>query len=207
MMNGVSIVKKKQTILTELSKGDFDAFLYDCDGTLADNMEGHKASYRAAALMYGFELDDTIIDELAGWPIIQVAEEIRKKYGASYNPEVFAQLKNMLYEDTFIQETKPIDFVVAHLKAHVGKVRIGVVSGGSQVSVSRTLQQLGITKLVEVLVCAGDTTRGKPYPDPFLSAAEQLGVDPTRCLVFEDGNPGVQAAVAAGMQWIRIDQV
>ncbi|OQP40577.1 phosphatase [Niastella koreensis] len=194
-------------MLTELSNGDFDAFLYDCDGTLADNMEGHKASYRAAALMYGFELDDTIIDELAGWPIIQVAEEIRKKYGASYNPEVFAQLKNMLYEDTFIQETKPIDFVVAHLKAHAGRVRIGVVSGGSQVSVSRTLQQLGITKLVEVLVCAGDTARGKPYPDPFLYAAKQLGVAPTRCLVFEDGNPGVQAAVAAGMQWIRIDHV
>ncbi|AEV97655.1 HAD-superfamily hydrolase, subfamily IA, variant 3 [Niastella koreensis GR20-10] len=206
-MNSATTLKKKQTILTELSNGDFDAFLYDCDGTLADNMEGHKASYRAAALMYGFELDDTIIDELAGWPIIQVAEEIRKKYGASYNPEVFAQLKNMLYEDTFIQETKPIDFVVAHLKAHAGRVRIGVVSGGSQVSVSRTLQQLGITKLVEVLVCAGDTARGKPYPDPFLYAAKQLGVAPTRCLVFEDGNPGVQAAVAAGMQWIRIDHV
>ena len=206
-MNSASTLRKKQTILTELSKGDFDAFLYDCDGTLADNMEGHKASYRAAALMYGFELDDTIIDELAGWPIIQVAEEIRKQYGVSFNPEDFAQLKNMLYEDTFIQETKPIDFVVAHLKAHVGKVHIGVVSGGSHVSVSRTLQQLGITKLVEVLVCAGDTARGKPYPDPFLYAAERLGVDPTRCLVFEDGNPGVQSAVAAGMQWIRIDQV
>ncbi|OQP39989.1 phosphatase [Niastella yeongjuensis] len=206
-MNGASVVRNKQKVLTELSKGDFDAFLYDCDGTLADNMEGHKASYRAAALMYGFELDDTIIDELAGWPIIQVADEIRKQYGVNFNPEVFAQLKNMLYEDTFIQETKPIDFVVAHLKAHAGKVRIGVVSGGGRVSVSRTLQQIGVTSLVEVLVCAGDTVRGKPYPDPFLSAAEQLGVDPTRCLVFEDGNPGVQAAVAAGMRWIRIDQV
>jgi HAD superfamily hydrolase (TIGR01509 family) len=206
-MNGASILRKKQTILTELSEGDYDAFLYDCDGTLADNMEGHKASYRAAALMYGFELDDTIIDELAGWPIIQVAEEIRKQYGVPFKPEVFAQLKNMLYEDTFIRDTKPIDFVVAHLKAHVGKVHIGVVSGGSHISVSRTLQQLGITRHVEVLVCAGDTTRGKPYPDPFLYAAKQLGVDPTRCLVFEDGNPGVQAAVAAGMQWIRIDQV
>jgi HAD superfamily hydrolase (TIGR01509 family) len=206
-MNGASIVTHKQAILTGLSKGDFDAFLYDCDGTLADNMEGHKASYRAAALMYGFELDDTIIDELAGWPIVQVAEEIRKRYGASFNPEVFAQLKNMLYEDTFIQETKPIEFVVAHLKAHAGKVRIGVVSGGGRVSVSRTLQQLRITSLVEVLVCAGETARGKPYPDPFLYAAERLGVDPSRCLVFEDGNPGVQAAVAAGMQWIRIDQV
>lgn len=206
-MNSVSIVKEKQKELTRLSDGDFEAFLYDCDGTLADNMEGHKASYRAAALIYGFELNDTIIDELAGWPIIQVAEEIRKQYGVAFKPEEFAQLKNTLYEDAFILDTKPIDFVVAHLKAHAGKVRIGVVSGGGRVSVSRTLQQLGITSLVEVLVCAGETSRGKPYPDPFLYAAEQLGVDPTRCLVFEDGNPGVQAAVAAGMQWIRIDQV
>jgi len=206
-MNSAFIVKEKQKELTRLSEGDFDAFLYDCDGTLADNMEGHKASYRAAALIYGFELNDTIIDELAGWPIVQVAEEIRKRYGVPFKPEDYAQLKNMLYEDAFIQDTKPIDFVVAHLKAHAGKVRIGVVSGGGRVSVSRTLQQLGITSLVEVLVCAGETMRGKPHPDPFLYAAEQLGVDPTRCLVFEDGNPGVQAAVAAGMQWIRIDQV
>ncbi|THU34957.1 HAD family hydrolase [Niastella caeni] len=206
-MNGASIVTKKQTILTGLSNGDYDAFLYDCDGTLADNMGGHKASYRAAALMYGFALDDTIIDELAGWPIIQVAEEIRKRYDGSFNPANFTQLKNQLYEETFIADTKPIEFVVAHLKAHAQKVRIGVVSGGSRVSVSTTLQQLGITSLVEVLVCAGETSRGKPYPDPFLHAAERLGVDPSRCLVFEDGQAGVQAAEAAGMRWIRIDHI
>jgi HAD superfamily hydrolase (TIGR01509 family) len=207
-MKGASLLtNKKQAILTRLSKGDFDAFLYDCDGTLADNMDGHKASYRAAALMYGFELNDTIIDELAGWPIIQVAEEIRKRYDVHFNPADFTQLKNMLYEDTFIIDTKPIEFVVAHLKAHAGKMRIGVVSGGSRVSVTRTLQQLGITSLVETLVCAGETSRGKPYPDPFLDAAERLGVAPSRCLVFEDGQAGVQAAEAAGMRWIRIDQV
>jgi HAD superfamily hydrolase (TIGR01509 family) len=207
-MNGTSLLtNKKQAILTRLSKGDFDAFLYDCDGTLADNMEGHKASYRAAALLYGFELDDTIIDELAGWPIIQVAEEIRKRYDGNFNPETFTQLKNMLYEDTFILDTKPIEFVVAHLKAHANKMRIGVVSGGSRFSVSSTLQQLGISSLIEVLVCAGETSRGKPYPDPFLYAAERLGVEPSRCLVFEDGNAGVQAAEAAGMRWIRIDHV
>jgi HAD superfamily hydrolase (TIGR01509 family) len=199
-------VPDKQAILTRLSTGDFDAFLYDCDGTLADNMGAHKASYCAAATMLGFELDDAIIDELAGWPIIQVAEEIRKRYNASFDPAAFAQLKNKLYESNFINETKPIEFVVEHLKAHVGKVRIGVVSGGSRPSVSRTLQLLGISQLVEVLVCAGETPRGKPYPDPFLQAAEQLGIEPSKCLVFEDGNPGVQAAEAAGMRWVRIDQ-
>jgi HAD superfamily hydrolase (TIGR01509 family) len=48
---------------------------------------------------------------------------------------------------------------------------------------------------------------GKPYPDPFLLAAWKLGVAPETCLVFEDGLPGVQAAEAAGMHWIRVDEI
>jgi len=202
-----SSLPDKQAILTRLSSGDYEAFLYDCDGTLANNMGAHKASYRAVAAMYGFELNDAIIDELAGWPILQVAEEIRKRYGVDFDPAVFVQQKNTLYEVSFIQETQPIEFVVEHLKAHAGKVRIAVVSGGGRASVSRTLRMLGISTLVEVLVCAGETPRGKPFPDPFLAAATKLAVEPSRCLVFEDGVPGVQAAEAAGMRWIRIDHL
>jgi HAD superfamily hydrolase (TIGR01509 family) len=86
-------------------------------------------------------------------------------------------------------------------------VRIAVVSGGSRTTISKTLRLLGISKLVEVLVCAGETPHGKPHPDPFLYAAEQFGVEPSKCLVFEDGDPGVRAAKAAGMRWIRIDHV
>lgn len=206
-MTGSSSLPDKQAILTRLSSGEYDAFLYDCDGTLADNMGAHKASYRAVASMYGFELDDAIIDELAGWPILQVAEEIKRRYDAGFDPAVFVQQKNSMYEVSFIQETQPIEFVVEHLKAHAGKVRIAVVSGGSRASVSRTLRMLGISTLVEILVCAGETTRGKPFPDPFLAAATKLAVAPSRCLVFEDGLPGVRAAEAAGMRWIRIDHV
>ncbi len=66
---------------------------------------------------------------------------------------------------------------------------------------------LGIEDLVEVLVCAGDTPQGKPFPDPFLLAAKKLGVLPNECLVFEDGEAGVKAAEAAGMDWIRIDKI
>lgn len=197
----------KQAILTKLSSGDFEAFLYDCDGTLADNMGAHKASYRAVAATYGIELDDAIIDELAGYPILQVAQEIRKRYHADFDAAVFAQQKILLFEGSFIEETRPIAFTVNHLKAHAGKVRIAVVSGGSRATISKTLRLLGISKLVEVLVCAGETPRGKPYPDPFLYAAGQFGVEPSKCLVFEDGIPGVRAAEAAGMRWIRIDHL
>jgi HAD superfamily hydrolase (TIGR01509 family) len=97
--------------------------------------------------------------------------------------------------------------VVGHLRKHAGEVRIGVVSGSGREAVERTLQVLGIAHLVEVTVCAGDTPRGKPYPDPFIKAAELLDVSPAGCLVFEDGEAGVTAAKAAGMSWVRIDQL
>ena len=58
----------------------------------------------------------------------------------------------------------------------------------------------------DTLVCAGDYARGKPAPDPFLLAAEQLGVAAKDCLVFEDAEVGIQAATAAGMASVRIAQ-
>lgn len=193
--------------LTARASGNFKAFLYDCDGTLADNMEAHKMTYVAVAARQGVELDPAIVDELAGLPIPAVVEEINKRYSSHFDPLAFEAQKAELFYKEYIEHTQPIRYVVDHLVAHVGKVRIGVVSGGVRKSVQRTLEVLGIAHLVEALVCAGDTGKGKPYPDPFLLAAEKLGVAPVDCLVFEDGVPGVQAAEAAGMRWVRIDQV
>ena len=55
-----------------------------------------------------------------------------------------------------------------------------------------------------VVVCVEDYARAKPYPDPFLEAARQLGVAASACLVFEDSPLGLQAAEAAGMQWVFV---
>jgi HAD superfamily hydrolase (TIGR01509 family) len=198
---------KKYKALTKLSTGDFKAFLYDCDGTLADNMDAHKKSYIRVAADEGVEIEGDIVDELAGYPIENVVVEINKRYHTNFDPVDFAQRKHKVFFSEYIEQTQPIDYVVNHLINHAGKVKIGVVSGGNRNSVQKTLEVLGIAHLVEVLVCAGETPHGKPYADPFLAAAEQLGVEPRHCLVFEDGEPGVQAARAAGMQWIRIDKV
>jgi HAD superfamily hydrolase (TIGR01509 family) len=192
--------------LTDLSKG-YKAFLYDCDGTLADNMGAHKETYIKVAADKGYVIEGDIIDELAGWPVINVIEEINKKYGSDFDPQEFKDLKYKLFLDEYISHTLPIAHVVDHLKAHVGKVHIGVVSGSGRVAVEKTLDVLGIAHLVEVMVCAGETERGKPFADPFLKAAELLGVAPVDCLVFEDGEAGTIAATAAGMDWVRIDQL
>lgn len=201
------INKEKLDKLTQLTDAGFDAFLYDCDGTLADNMAAHKAAYVKVCLQHGIALDDTLIDELAGWPTVAVAAEICKRYGTDFDHERFATQKSATFVEDYIAHTLPIPFVVDHLKMHAGKVKIGVVSGGRQSTVSKTLSVLGIDHLIETLVCAGDTPRGKPFPDPFFLAAAQLGVAPERCMVFEDGAPGVEAAKAAGMQWVRVDKL
>jgi HAD superfamily hydrolase (TIGR01509 family) len=193
--------------LCELTAGDYQAFLYDCDGTLADNMAAHTESYVDAAKEHDVIFDPAIIDELAGWPIANVVEEINSRYNCSLVPAVFKARKAEIFASKYLEEIEPVEHVVAHLRANAGKKRIAVVSGGDTAAIERTLEVLGIRELVEVLVCAGDTERGKPYPDPFLKAAERLGVAPERCLVFEDGRPGVQAAEAAGMHWVRVDQL
>jgi len=199
-------IVNKLDILTGLTQG-FKAFLYDCDGTLADNMQAHKDAYAKVAGERGLQLDTSIIDEFAGLPTVLVVEEINKRYNTSFDPQEFATTKSKVFYEEYVDHTKPIGFVVDHLKAHAGIIKIGVVSGGSRKTVTKTLQVLGIYDLIDVLVCAGETENGKPYPDPFLSAAEKLEIQPADCMVFEDGDAGVKAAEAAGMKWVRIDKV
>ncbi|MBD1421262.1 HAD family hydrolase [Sphingobacterium chuzhouense] len=198
--------QKKFEILQEKSK-PFKALLYDVDGTLADNMPAHKAAYVAASAAYGINLDDDIVEELAGWPTVDVAAEIGKRYQKDIETLAFARLKSTIFVEQFIRQTKPVDYVLQHLLANVGKKKIGIVSGGSRSTLNITLDVINVMGKFETLVCAGDTPEGKPSPQPFLLAAEQLDVAPADCLVFEDGDPGVQGAIAAGMSWVRIDKI
>lgn len=185
----------------------YDALLFDVDGTLANNISAHKAAYVATAAEYNIELDDKLIDETAGWPTVAVAKEICIRYNTTFDVHKFSKRKSAIFIDQFIQQTQPIDYVVEHLKYQIGKKRIAAVSGGSRSTLTITLTVLGVLDNLETLVCAGDTPNGKPSPEPFLLAAERLQIDPSKCLVYEDGTPGVQGALAAGMGAVRIDQL
>ncbi|HET9054880.1 MAG TPA: HAD-IA family hydrolase, partial [Cyclobacteriaceae bacterium] len=183
-MNQTDLEKLK--ILDRLTAGDYEAFLYDCDGTLADNMMAHKLAYKEVAANYGIDLNLNIIHETAGWPTVLVAKEISRRYNVPL-PATFAAEKSAVFISKHIESTLPVVFVYEHLKKNAGRKKIGVVSGGSRTTVSKTLAVLGLTDLIDGLVCAGETPHGKPAPDPFLKAAQDLHVNPAKCFVFEDG--------------------
>jgi HAD superfamily hydrolase (TIGR01509 family) len=70
--------------------------------------------------------------------------------------------------------------------------------------VEASLRALNLLEKFDILVCAGDYVKSKPDPEPFLVAAQRLGVTPENCLVFEDTQLGIEAAISAGMAWVRV---
>lgn len=88
----------------------------------------------------------------------------------------------------------------------VADVPLALVTSASRERVARVAEALPGLRRFGVTVTWGEPSRGKPHPDPYLLAAERLGIAPERCVVFEDASPGVIAAVGAGMYCIGVGQ-
>jgi len=119
--------------------------------------------------------------------------------------EEVAKRKEALYFE-ILPELKAVPEVLEHIEFSHGQIPFAVVSGSTRDSVTSSLEVLGLLDKFETLVCAGDYERSKPDPEPFLIAANRLGVSPEDCLVFEDTEMGIQAATAAGMASVKILQ-
>ena len=99
-----------------------------------------------------------------------------------------------------IPQVGPIEAVVAVARdAHARGFPLAVASGGFRRVVEEILVALGIRDWFGAVVGGDEVPHGKPAPDTYLEAARRLGVDPARCLVFEDTRIGLDAAAAAGM--------
>ncbi|HEY1751907.1 MAG TPA: HAD family phosphatase [Caulobacteraceae bacterium] len=79
-----------------------------------------------------------------------------------------------------------------------------IATSSSRTTVERHLTSHGLIDRFDELVCRGDYEAGKPAPDPFLKAAERLGVEPRLCLALEDSHIGVRSAAAAGMMTVMV---
>lgn len=79
-----------------------------------------------------------------------------------------------------------------------------IATSSSHDTVRLHLGSSGLIERFHTVVARGDYARGKPAPDPYLSAAGRLGVDPARCLALEDSHNGVRAAAAAGMMTVMV---
>ena len=183
--------------------GNFAAYIFDCDGTLGDTMPLHYTAWCAALKDYGCDFPEALFYELGGTTTERVVEILNDRHGCHMPVKETARYKEEIYLKG-IEQIRPIEPVVAIVNEVYGRLPIAVASGGHRHVVTRTLACLGILEKFDTVVCSEDYRHGKPHPDPFLTAAGRLGIVPERCLVFEDTNTGIEAARAAGMQWVLV---
>lgn len=182
----------------QIPAGDFRAFIFDCDGTLADNMPVHFEAWSRTMEKFGGTFPEELFYKWGGVPTREIVGMLNERNGTTLQTEEVARVKEHCYLE-MIPRVRPRSEVVELARAHHGKIPMAVASGGHRDLVEPTLGVLGIGDLFSVVVTYGDYKNGKPAPDPFFKAAELLGVEPAHCLVFEDSITGIEAARAAGM--------
>jgi beta-phosphoglucomutase family hydrolase len=187
----------------KLPHGSFGAYLFDCDGTIADSMPLHYLAWTKALAEWDCEFDEKLFYTWGGMPVSEIISTLNEKHGLSMPVETLARRKENLYLE-LLPQLKPVPEVLEHIEAEHGRTPFAVVSGSTRKSVMASLVSLRLLDRFDTLVCAGDYKNSKPHPEAFLLAAARLAVPPDKCLVFEDTEMGIQAATAAGMASVKI---
>ena len=188
-----------------LPEGEFEGYIFDCDGTLADTMPLHYQAWTAALGEHADIFPEALFYQFAGIPTETIVTNLNERHGLSLDPKHVSEVKEAIYIKT-VPQVLPIEPVVALVREFHGRKPMAVASGGYRAIVLQTLEVLGLVGMFDAVVGAEDYAHGKPAPDPFLVAAERLGVPPGKCLVFEDAQTGIEAAKAAGMQYVFVPQ-
>lgn len=172
----------------------FEAVLFDNDGTLIDSREAVVRSWLAWADDNGVSPESLV--GFHGVPSSSIIATV-----APHLDPVSATA------DIDGREIADVEGIVALPGATEAIAAVGwrgaIVTSASRELMTLRLAAAGFTP-PEVLVTADDITRGKPDPEPYLIAAEQLGVDPTRCLVVEDAPAGLRSGRAAGAATVAV---
>ena len=191
----------------EIPEGDFAGYIFDLDGTLVDTMPLHYRAWDQAMRAVGLKatLDEELFYSLGGVPTKRVAELIAAHYGLTIDVHAVFDHKEALFVE--LQKDAKLIEPVVEIARRMSLTRpVSIASGGPRPIVRGMLQLTGLASLfpVDRVVTPEDVEHGKPAPDMFLLAAKRMGVPPERCLVFEDAEPGMRAAEAAGMKWVRV---
>ena len=191
----------------KLPSKQYQGYIFDCDGTLANSMPLHYKTWREALVFHGAKFNFTwdLMNSLAGLGAKDTIAYLNNKFEENLDHVVVHSTKVKLFQKRH-SLVKPINEVVNFAKeCKVKGFPIAVCSGGCKQNVHKTLNLLGIMNLFDLILTQEDVVNGKPAPEMFVNAAKSMKVAPSNCVVFEDSPKGIEAAKAAGMDYVLVE--
>lgn len=184
------------------------ACIFDLDGVLVDTAHYHFLAWKRLAKEFDYELTEEINEQLKGVSRTKSLEIVLKHANVSIEEQKKASLadrKNGWFTD-YVHKMKPEELFpgVKELFAKLKKDQIRVALASSSKNAQTIIEILGIEKEFEAVVDGNMIVHSKPDPEIFLLAAKKLNLKPVDCVVFEDAEAGVEAALAAGMKCVGV---
>lgn len=184
-----------------------EAYLFDMNGTMIDDMGFHLIAW---ANVLNNELHANLTNEQVKLQMYGKNEELLARvFGEGHftqaQADAIALDKEKAYQAAYkphLQLISGLGPVLAAAKSKGIKMAIGTAA--IPFNIDFVLDNLDLRDYFPVVVSANDVKLSKPHPEVFLKCAELLGVEPAKCIVFEDAPKGVEAALNAGMKAVAV---
>jgi HAD superfamily hydrolase (TIGR01509 family) len=184
------------------------AVVLDFDGVIADSERLHYAAFREVFAARGWTLEETTyFDRYLGCDDYGLVREFARDIGVTVtngDSQRLVEAKGQLFgrhlesADILFPGAKPA------IERLASRFPMGIASGALHHEIVAILRTAGVLDRFSAIVAANDVTATKPAPDPYLTAAERLGVPPSACVAVEDSAAGLESARAAGMRTIGV---
>lgn len=179
----------------------FNAFLFDLNGTIVDDMHYHITAWHKIFLDLGVDMTYEETKAQCYGKNEEVLERVVPGRFSFKERTAMGIKKERKYQEEFRPFLRPIAGLESFLEAAKDAgIKMGIGSAAIQYNVDFVLDGLNIRQYFDVIVSADDVELSKPHPETFLKGAAQLGIDPEKCLVLEDATKGVEAAINAKMK-------
>lgn len=181
------------------------AVVFDMDGLLVDSETVYRDAMIAVAAERGLEMPPSLFLKLVGLPWIANVPMLLSHYGEGFDHESFRKEATRRFYELAEAEIA-LKAGVIEVLDELDRLALprGIATSSRHQDVEHHIGHHGLRERFHTVVAQGDYARGKPAPDPYLTAAARLGVDPADCLALEDSHNGVRAAAAAGMMTIMV---
>jgi len=182
------------------------AVIFDLDGTLVDSMWMWKQIDIDFLSGFGLDCPKDLQSSIEGMSFSETAEYFKKRFALPISVEDMKAQWNRMAFEKYAHEVFLKPGAKRFLEdIHEAGIVAGIATSNSYELVKAVYDALSLKDYIDVITTGCEVAKGKPAPDVFLETAHRLGVDPVKCLVFEDIPAGIQAGKNANMTVCAVD--